>query len=184
MVTPLWKIQRELQYAQAREAYYSDTTRPYKTTVDPVPRGLAVYRSVFQRVGGAAVDYRVNYSQKAFDFLGGLAPLGLIDVATSPEALPKPSNFKPSMVSAMVGDATPTPVRAYGGTGRRYIKYSAGTAGAAQANYQSPISGTGAAPTWDDVVTKFNAIVAAKRPGLGAYGRIYLEPEQFSISGT
>ena len=184
MVKPIWQIQRELQYAQARENYYSDTTRPIKTTVDPVPRGLAVYRSVFQRAGGAAVDYRVNYSEKAFTYFGGLGALGLIDVATSPEALPKPSNFTPSMVKAMVGDATPTAVRAYNGTGRRYIKYSAGTTGSAQSHYQAPIAGTGATPTWDDVVTKFNAIVTARKPALGSYGRIYLEPESFSISGV
>ena len=183
MVTPIWKIQRELKYAQAREAYYADTTRPIKSTVDAQPRTLAVYRSSVQRIGGAAVDYRVNISQKASTFFGGLTALGLIDPATAPEALPKPSNFKPATVKAMVGDATPTPKEAYNGTGRRYIKYSANTAGEAQSHYQSPISGTGATPTWDDVVTKFNAISTAKGGGLGVYGRLYLEPETFSLSG-
>lgn len=189
MVKKIWQIQKELEYAQAREAYYSNPNRPVKTTVDPQPRTLAVYRSVFQRAGGAAVDYRVNLSQAALTFFGGpeagaLAALGLLAITASPEAIPKSGGFKPSLIKAMVGDATPTSHRAFGGTGRRVIDYSANTTGTAQAHYQAPIAGGDTTPTWDETVTKFNAIVTAKKPVLGTYGRIYLQPEQFSLSGV
>lgn len=183
MVTPIWQLQRELQYAQAREAYLNDLTRPIKTTVDAQPRSTQVYRSINQKVGAAAVAYRVNVSDAAVAFFGDIAALGLVTLATEPTALPKPSGFKPCLVKAMTSDSTPEPRRAYNGTGRRYIKYSRPTDGAAQSHYQSPISGVGAVPTFAEVQTKFAALATAKAAELGAYGRIYLEMESFSLSG-
>lgn len=183
MVTPIWQIQRELQYAQAREAYYNDTTRPIKTTVDQRILDKVVYTPLFIKVGTTVPDFAIQASRKSVAFFGGAAALGLLDTAAAlEEAETAPRGFKPSMCRATVGDSTPTPVRAYNGTGRRYIKYSAPATGDAQSNYNAPIS-AGATPTIDELETKFAAIAAAKKTALGGYGKIYLEIEKYTKSG-
>ena len=182
MVRKVWQIQRELQYAQAREAYYADTTRPVKPDVDPVPREAVGYKSILRRVGGAAPTYIIQASSNAVAFFGNRAALGLDDPATVNDATSAPRSFRPCIIKGMTGDATPVPVEAYNGTGRRYIKYSSATEGAAQAHFQAPISGTGAAPTWDDILANFRAIRTAKNADLGAYGRLYVYPEHVGVS--
>ena len=182
MVRKVWQIQRDLQYAQARQAYYADTTRPQKPDVDPVPRQAVGYKSILRRISGAAPTYIIQASSNAVGFFGGIAALQLVDPAGGGEFSSAPRSFRPSLIKAMTGDNTPVPVTAYGGTGRRYIKYSSATEGAAQAHYQAPISGNGTTPTWDDVLTTARAINNAKATELGTYGKLYTYPEHVGVS--
>lgn len=188
MVKKLWQVQRELEYVQAREAYYAAAgTRPIKTTVDAQPRQGVAYRALLLRVGSAAPMLALQASTKAVTFFGGLAALGLSEAPTDFEAaLNAPRGFKPSVVKAMTSDPTPVPVRAYNNTGRRYIRYSGATEGESQAHYTAPISAGSAdtAPLVDDVRTKFAAIKTAKAEQLGGYGRLYLKLEQYTQSGA
>ncbi|AFY64681.1 hypothetical protein [Geitlerinema sp. PCC 7407] len=188
MVKKLWQVQRELEYVQAREAYYANAAnRPIKATVDAQPRQGVAYRSLLLRVGAAAPMLALQASTKAVTFFGGLAALGLSEDALAFEsALNAPRGFKASVVKAMTSDPTPVPVQAYNNTGRRYIRYSGATEGESQAHYTAPISAGAAdtAPLVDDLRTKFAAIKAAKSEQLGAYGRLYLRLEQYTQSGA
>ena len=183
MVTPIWKIQRELAYAQAREAYYNNTNRPVKTTVDATPRIPVVYYSLFLKQGAANLAFKLFASQKAVTEFGTPTALGLSVDATDLATAENPTRgFKPSMIHMMRGDGTPTAVRAFNGTGRRYVRYSASTTGTAQAHFSAPIGGGDATPTVAAVETKVGTVTEAKKNAIGAYGRIWFEIEQYRKS--
>lgn len=183
MVTPIWKLQRELAYAQAREAYFNDTTRPIKTTVDATPRDPAVYYSLFLRQGAANLAFKLFVSRNAMTELGGAAALGLSIADADITSAENPSRgFEPSKINLMYGDGTPTAVRAFNGTGRRYVKYSRTTTGTSQAHFTAPISSGDATPTVASVETKIDTLTGAKKAAIGPYGRIWFELEKYTKS--
>jgi hypothetical protein len=183
MPKPVWQIQRELQAAQAREAFYSNPNRPTKATRDAQPREPVVYLPLSYKIGAVYPALILNASTAAIGFFGGTAALGLTNTPqTLAEAGRPPRNFTPSLIKAVVGDTTPVVKRAYGGTGRRYIDYTANAAGNAQSSYTAPISVGNQTPTIDELETKAAAIKAAKAGILGTYGRLYLELEKSTKS--
>lgn len=183
MVTPIWKIQRELQYAQAREAFYGDTTRPLKTTVDAAPRIPVVYYPLFIKVGAAAPPFKLFSSSKAITKFGGATALGLVDADATIAVAENPGRgFEPCKIHMLVGDGTPAAVRAFNGTGRRYVKYSAPAAGDAQSSFTAPISSGDSTPTITAVETRIAAVSGANKAEIGAYGRIWFELEVYRKS--
>lgn len=176
--TPLYMIQRQLEYAQKRQTYYASTTRPVKGTRDASPRQLVSYIPLFLKVGTTYPKIKLNASEGAVTEFG-LTALGLstaaADLADSQNA---PRGFKPSRVHLTKGDATPT-VQTAAGSGRRYIKYSASTSGTTQAHYSAPVSANNATPTVDEIETKVAAIGTAKAGVIGDYGRLWLELERY-----
>jgi hypothetical protein len=182
MATPVWKLQRMLRDAQARETYLS-TERPSKTTYDAQPRKKAVYTPLLLKVGAEYPKLLLSISEAALTFFGGATALGLSETPTDlADAVRAPRNFRPSKLMAMVGDGTPAPKKAYGGTGPRYIDYSGNTAGNAQAHFTAPISCGDQTPTYDQLRTKANAIRNAKLAALGSYGRLDLILEVANVS--
>jgi hypothetical protein len=179
MAKPIWMIQRELEAAQARAAYYSGA-RPVKETRDAQPRKKVVYKPLFYKVGTAYPPLLLDASVAAVAKFGA-ANLGLDETAAAiADAGRSPRNFKPSAMKLVVGDATPTIKRAFNGTGRRYIKYSGNTAGSAQSSFSAPISCGDATPTLAQLETKAAAIKTAQAAGIGVYGRLWLEIERYN----
>lgn len=184
MPKPVWMIQRELEYAQARETYYRRTDRPIKATRDAQPRQAVAYRPLFYKVGAAFPLLKLQASEKALAWFGA-ANLGLSQTAENlAESQNRPYGFGPSLCRAMVGDATPTIKKAYNNTGRRYIKYSGNTTGEAQAHYQAPISAGGTTPSIAELENKIQAIISVKKTAVGDYGRLYFDIEKYTKSGA
>ena len=180
-------LERELEYARKREAYLRSTTaRPVKLTVDKRPKTLVGYRSSLIEVGVGTALIKIQASAPSLLFFGGATPLGLIENSTTnlDLAIPSPRNFKPAQIRVTVGDTTPS-VKTAKGSGRRYIKYSANSAGEAQSAYSSPVCKNDAANTPDEQQTQAetlagSAVIKAK---LGSeYGRVYFVPEKFTSS--
>jgi hypothetical protein len=183
MPKPVWQIQRELDAAKAREAFYANPNRSIKQNRDAQPREQVVYAPLLYKVGATYPALVLNASKASITFFGGAAALGLVNTPVAlAEAGRPPRNFKPSMIKAMVGDATPTVKRAYNNTGRRYIDYSGNTAGEAQAHYNAPISVGNQTPTIDELETRVAAIRNARQAQLGDYGRLYLKLEDYTKS--
>jgi hypothetical protein len=179
MAKPVWQIQRELDYARAREAYYSNPNRPVKQTVDPRPRIQVVYAPLFFKVGAVYPELLLSASSAGVARMGGAAALGLVTTAIAiAEAGRPPRNFKPTILHAMVGDATPNMKRAYNGTGRRYVDYSGNTTGNAQAHFSAPVSCGNSTPTIDELETRVASIRGAIVASLGAYGRLWVDFEK------
>lgn len=184
MVTPVWRIQRELEYAQARETYYRNRQPSATATVISRKATKVGYRPLLLKVGSTVPVIAVRASDKAVTYFGRDA-LNLVDLNASgaPDSIPDPKGFSPSLVKAMKGATTPGARRAFNSTGRRYVKYSDNTEGETQAHYQAPISG-GMTPTVTTLQTAFDTIVAAKSADLKLqdYGRIELQLERFNQS--
>jgi hypothetical protein len=182
MPTPVWQIERELEYAKARETYYRTRQPTTTTTVRQRKMQTLGYYPLLLKIGTTVPVIGVRVTEKSLAFFTQ-ANLKLVNVTGTGAvaAIPEPKGFMPSMVHAMEGAATPAAKRAYNGTGRRYIKYSAATEGDAQAFYGAPISG-GATPSVAEVQTAFDAIVTAKKATVGDYGRIWLTLERFTRS--
>lgn len=176
-------IQRQATLALARENFYRNRPASTLTTVRPRKTDSAVYASLLLKDSAGSTLFKVPVSDAAVTFFGGLAALGLRSPAgiTDPVS-PKPRNFTPAMVKAMVGTTTPTASVSPWGT--RVIKYSTATAGTAQAHYQAAISGTVANMTYDLVDQRATTIFNAIRSTLGSldYARFYLTPEVFNNS--
>jgi len=174
-------LERELEYARKREAFLRSTTaRPVKTTVDSRPKQLVAYRSSTLLTGTNSNLYAVQATSSSIIFFNGLAALGLS--ATLTDAAPIPRGFKPAKISAVVGDSTPT-VKIAAGSTRRYIKYSANSAGEAQSHYSAPISKVETNVTTDeqkDFATLLAAAIGGKLGG--QYGRVSFTPEKFTSS--
>jgi hypothetical protein len=175
-------LERELEFARKREAWLKRTDRPVKQTVDPRPKILVGYRSSLVKVGAASAFFKIQASAPSLVFLGAQAALGLTANTGSnlDEAIRPSRGFKPAMIKATVGDATPS-VRTARGSGRRYINYAANAQGNAQAHYSAPISKIETLVTADEqkaaAVTRANAITSTLG---GDYGRVSFTPEQFT----
>ena len=176
-------LERNLEYARKREAYLRSTTaRPVKATVDKRPKKLVAYRSSLLLTGGASNLYKVQASESSLTFFGGTALTGLGISTTLTGASPAPRNFKPAKINAVVGDPTPV-VKIAAGSTRRYVKYSANSAGEAQSSYSSPISKAEGLATPTEQSTLAAVLGAAIKPKIGAqYGRIWFTPEKYISS--
>ena len=176
-------LERNLEYARKREAYLRSTTaRPVKATVDKRPKKLVAYRSSLLVSGGASNLYKVQASEAGLAFFGGTALTGLGVSTTLTGASPAPRNFKPAKINAVVGDPTPV-VKTAAGSTRRYVKYSANSAGDAQSSYSSPISKAEALVTPTEQSTLAALLGTATKPKIGAqYGRIWFTPEKYVSS--
>lgn len=172
------ELERDLQYARAREAY-NPPLREDGAVTQRRPKRPVQYNSIF-----GARPFTVQGSEAGIAFFGGIADLGLSEPdITDPVA---PRGFKPTLIKAMQADGTPEVVRARG-SGRPYIRYARGTRGSSvQSTFSAPISDTGAAATVSGVRTKFDNVSDAKKATVGAYGRIWIEWEKypFAESGT
>jgi hypothetical protein len=176
--TPVWQLTKQLAYAQKRAAYLARTDRTVKSSRDAAPRKLISYTPLFLKVGTTYPKLKINASEAAITEFG-LTNLGLTDSSTDLAASQSPPRgFRPSMVHMVKGDATPS-VQTAAGSGARYIKYSASTAGAAQASYSAPVSAGNSTPTVDEVETKVAAIATAKKTAIGDYGSIRLVLESY-----
>jgi hypothetical protein len=174
-------LERELEYARKREAYLRSTTaRPVKATVDARPKQLVAYRSSSLLTGAISNLYKVQATSASLVFFNGIAALGLS--ATLTDASPAPRGFQPAKISAVIGDATPS-VKIAAGSTRRYIKYSANSAGDAQAHYSAPVSKVEPNVTADEQ-KDFATLLAAAIDGKlgGQYGRVSFTPEKYTSS--
>lgn len=182
MATPVYQLQRELAYAQARAAYYAAFTPSDALGPERVMESY-VYFSLLLKDGAAQASFKLQASKASVDFFGA-ASLGLsVTTEDMTAAKPKPRGFKPSMIKAMVGSGTRTKVKAFGGTGRPYINYSKNTEGDAQAHYSAPVCKKAATPTYADLQAALAAIKAAKATELTGYSHIYLINERLSVAG-
>lgn len=181
---PVYELQRRLDAAKKAEVYYAKPDRnPIKQTVDKRAKTLFGYRSVGIKLTAATALVEVQVSDASVVFFGGATALKLVvNTGTNlDDAIPKPKNFKPSMINAVVGDPTPT-VRTSKATGQRYIKYSGNNTGDAQSSYSAPVSATGTAGTLAEQETAARAIAVAKKTALGDYGRLTFIPETSDTS--
>lgn len=164
------ELQRELQYAQRREAY-----------VKPVrPAGSATQRRAktpvqYHATSKDATIFTLQASVAGIAFFGGEAGLGLGDAGTDPTT---PRGFKPNRILAMVATASPQTETAIA-SGRSYIRYAAGSRGSsAQQNFSAPLSAT-ATPTLSTVRAKFATVADSIKGKLGgSYGRAWFEAER------
>lgn len=181
MTTPVWQLERELDYAKARETYYR-TRKPSDSPRVARPMTSAYYQSYLVKVGTANAIVKLQASEEAIAFFTA-ASLNLVTAdADQAKAIPKPRGFQPSLVKAMTGDPSPSKKKAFGGTGRPYVKYSKTTEGSAQAHYQAPLGGDTA--TADSTITAFNSLKTSIASKLGSYGRLYLQLERYTLSGS
>jgi len=98
------------------------------------------------------------------------------------DGIPKPKALKPAMVRAVVGTATPV-VQIAKGSGRRYARYTANTAGNAQAHYSVPISKKQTLVTAQEQEDQAGVVLTAVQSKLTAnYSRFYYVPERFTNS--
>jgi hypothetical protein len=175
--------QREYTIAQARETYYRTRPASTLTTVRKREMETRVYASTLLKTGTNSSLIKVPISKTAMTFFGGDTALGLrtIQAITDPVS-PKPKNFQPAQVHAMIGTATPTASQSPWGS--RVIKYSTATTGAAQAHYNAPISGTNPIVTYDNLDARASAVRNAIVGSLGdpQYARFWLSPEIFNNS--
>ncbi|NUN66356.1 hypothetical protein HCU40_16750 [Pseudanabaena biceps] len=185
-VSPVWKLQRELEYAQKRNTYLSRTDRPVKQTVDKRVKTLVGYRSSLVKIAGANVLIELQASADAILKFGTISALGLI-VAEGENlisAIKEPRAFKPAQVHGLVGVTTPT-VGVAKGSGRRYIKYGAAAAGAAQASFTAPVSTGGSTATNETQRAKASEIAGAQKAAFnaipGGYGRIWFTSEEYNV---
>lgn len=182
-------LERELEYARKRQAYLSRTDRPVKATVDKRPKILVGYKSSLAIIGAASISYKVPVVESSLAFIAGaadnFAALGLIAPTDTPNfslAQIKPKALKPAMIKVVVGDPTPT-VKTAAGSGRRYVKYSANSAGDAQSSYSAPVSKVDTLITPVEQRTAAVARITAIKGKLGgSYGRAYFVPESFTQS--
>jgi len=183
--TSIAVLERELQFAKNREAFLKRTDRPVKATVDKRPKMKIGYRSALLKTSAGSLLVKIQASESAVTFFGGLTVLGLIaNTGTNLEdANTAPRKFTPSQITAVVGDPTPT-VRTAEGSKRRYIKYSRLATGEAQASYTAPISnGVDTTTTLPEQNAK--AVVLGVSPAIiaklgGSYGRVFFTPEKYT----
>ena len=184
-VTPVWKLQKELEYATKRQAYLARTDKPVKTTVDARPKTIVGYRSALVKIGTANALIAVQASSAALTKFGTLASLGLVaNTGTNlDDAIKEPKGFKPAQIHGIVGATSPT-VATAAGSGRRYIKYNANATGNAQSSFSVPVSKVGATVTTEEQSTTAQAVATAKKADFNAgeagYGRIWFTGEEYS----
>jgi hypothetical protein len=168
------ELQRQLQYAQAREQY-QPSTREEGSATQRRPK-IAVKYAVLSTLAEANLAFTIQASQSGVQFFGGITALGLAEAGTQPAP---PRGFKPAQIHAMVADSSPSIVRARP-SNRPYTRYGKGARGSnSQYNYTAPV--TADTPTALD--TKVSAIFAAVKGNLGGgYGRAWYDAEEYPIS--
>jgi hypothetical protein len=183
MATPIYKLQRELEYAQARQTYRNNYRPPDDAQRNPRPTSGYAYYSLNLKTGtGTQAVIKVQASDTSVAFFG-VDSLGISNVATElASAMSKPKSLTPSMVKAVLGDPTPVRVKAYGGTGRPYWRYSKNAEGSTKSHHSAPISKKGATPTLEELEVEVGQIAVAKQADLGTYGRLYLVSERVTKS--
>ena len=164
MATPIYKLQRELEYAQARQTYRNNYRPPDDAQRNPRPTSGYAYYSLNLKTGtGTQAVVKVQVSDNSVTFFG-VDNLGISNVAAElADAMSKPKSFNPSIVKAVVGDPTPVRVKAYEGTGRPYWRYSKNAQGTAQSHYSGPVCKKGATPTLEELEIQVGQIALAKR---------------------
>lgn len=182
--TSIAVLERNLEYARKREAWLKRTDRPVKQSVDRRPKVLVGYRSSLVQLSASSALFKIQASEPSVIFFGGATLLGLVaNTGTAlDDATAAPRGFKPAMIKATVGDATPS-VRIAAGSTRRYINYAANAAGSAQAHYSSPVSKVDTIVTGEEQNDTALARAAAINSSLGGdYGRVSFVPERFTQS--
>lgn len=173
---------REANFAKARETAIAARVPSTTSTVVPRKSKKFVYRSYSLKNGTTQLLVALNASDAAVDFFG-VTSLGLqLPTNVTDPVVSKPDNFKPAMVMAMVGGATPSASNSPWGT--RVIKYSAATNGTGQSHYSAPICILSGTATFDAVDAQGTGLYNAVKSKLGNldYARFYVQPEEFSIS--
>jgi hypothetical protein len=167
------EIQKELQYAQARENY-NPPLREEGAPTQRRPKTPVKYAVLSPLAADAA--FTVQASASGLQFFGGITALGLVIAATDPGV---PRGFKPALIRATVADATPALIRAKG-SNRPYIRYGRGTRGSnAQYNYSAPVT----ADTPASLDTRVKALFTAAKANLGGgYGRAWFEAEVYPLA--
>jgi len=180
---PVYLLERELEFARRRAAFYARTDRPTKPTVDRRPRQKVGYASPCLSKGGSTPVVQISASKDSITWFG-INNLGLYvptDTAYA-DGIPKPKALKPAMVKAVVGTATPV-VQTARASGRRYARYTANTAGNAQAHYSVPISKKETLVTAQEQENQSRTVFMAVQNKLTAnYSRFYYIPERFTNS--
>lgn len=168
------ELQRQLQYAQAREAY-TPPAREAGSSTRRRPKVSAKYHSLY-----ADADFTIQVPSAGLQFFGGRAALGLAEPGTDARPV---SGFRPNTIHAMVADASPTTERSRA-SGRPYIRYARGARGSGtQSNFSCAFQDPGSSPTATGTRNKFDALANAVRDNVGgAYGRIWADWEQMPIA--
>ncbi|WGV23471.1 hypothetical protein [Halotia branconii] len=170
------QIEKELQYARAREAY-NPPVREDGASTRKNPLIAVAYKPIQIAAGETAKKYKVQASQKSVVFFGQTA-LNLVDAGSED---PLPRGAKPAKVHATVSDDSPNIIRALG-SNRPYKRYAPGNRGSnTQYSYTAPLSIQSAAALDNEVKTVFNAV---KGKLGGAYGRVWFTPEYFVLTGS
>jgi hypothetical protein len=181
---PSYRLQRELNQAQARETFIRNYTGPAQgTTVQS--RGPATelyYRSLSQKVGTDRIIYKVSVDNDTLTQVPAV-DAGLLTTLTSSQRAERlrGSGLKPTRLHWYRGDATPTYVTSRYGT--TYVRsYVAGS------NRSIPFSVATGDFSADDLNDQFQILFGnggTRRALLGASnGRAYVELERAPISAN
>ncbi|MBD2519957.1 hypothetical protein H6G93_34450 [Nostoc sp. FACHB-973] len=170
------QIEKDLQYAKAREAY-SPPLREEGASTQRRPKSAVKY-AVLSPLAAADAAFTIQASAAGIQFFGGIEALGLAEPGTDPSA---PRGFRPSQILAMVADSSPSVVRAKG-SNRPYTRYGKGTRDSnSQYNYSAPVT----ADTPANLDTKVKSLFTSIKGNLGGgYGRIWYEAEQYPLRGS
>lgn len=183
-ITPLWKLQKELEYAQKRQTYLANTNKPVKQTVDKRIKTPVGYYSSLVKAGAANALIEIQVSQDALTKFGGATALGLLANTGNAldTAIKEPKSFKPAQIHGLVGTSTPTVVTAKT-SGRRYIKYGANAAGNSQSSFTCAVStgAIGATPQAqrDKASNVALAVKATFNADNDGYGRLWFTAEEY-----
>jgi hypothetical protein len=184
-ITPVWKLQKELEYATKRQTYLANATKPVKQTVDKRIKTKVGYRSSLIILGTANALISLQVSQEALVKFGNTSALGLVvgTDATMDSAIKEPKGFKPAQIHGLVGTSTPTVATAKG-SGRRYIKYGAGSAGNTQSSFSCAVSSGDVNPAPQEQAAKAKTVADSVKAVFNAdtdgYGRLWFTAEQYS----
>jgi hypothetical protein len=168
------ELQRQLQYAQARESY-NPPLREAGSATQRRPKVSAKYHSLY-----ADTDFTIQVPQAGLQFFGGRTAVGLAEPGTDPRPV---KGFRPNTIFAMVADASPQTERARG-SNRPYTRYARGSRGSGtQSNFSCAFQDPGSSPTATGTRNKFDSLSNSMRDNVGgAYGRIWAEFEQVPIA--
>jgi hypothetical protein len=184
-VKPLWRVQKQLEYAQKRETYLKRTDRPVKATVDKRIKTLVGYRSSLVNLTAGTALIQLQVSQSALKKFGDEAALGLVAAANGivADAIKEPKGFKPAQLHGLVGASTGI-VKTAAGSGRRYIKYGANATGEAQSSFTCAVSSGSATATPETQAAKAKTVANAVKTAFNAdsngYGRLWFTAEEYT----
>lgn len=165
--------ERELEYAKAREAYQRRTDVPQAAYSGKRPLELYAYRPVFLRTGlnlTVAPLLKIKASELAVTKIG-VTDLNINKSDTNIRAaIEPPQSFQPSIIRASSNrGGDPVPVTAYGGTGRKYRKYTIDSTKLIKGTASAPVCVdiTQTSPTLNQLVAVINNILAKKNTIVG-----------------